>query len=1403
MNTERPTGPDPTTSDIEAESNLTRSQFLIWTGQKMSPGKPIYNMGWRFKLGRDVDLDRFAMAFDAIVASSDVLRMTVVDDSDTPMFRVGPDASGTLETCSVDGKTRDGIVEQLLSTPFDLERETFRSSLMHVENETWEWVFVQHHIVTDAASGAILLERLSEAYEALGAGEAPDAVAPAYADWAEIAAQAKNADDAAFWAEKLQRMPSPPKLSITEKPNRSARTTSLDVALGAARTDKLQAAIATDRFAALTPDQAQFNLIATALFAWLNRITGENNLVLGVTTHGRSTFAAKATAGLFMEILPLHVKTEPGSAVADLHAHVAENALELMMHASPGASSAASHAKFNVVLNYLRETQGSFAGSAIDTEWLDHGHFDPNHALWVDFLNFAGTDNPTLRLRMNATLFPQGSEERIAAQILNVLDAVLDDPDAAVADIAVADTADASVALTRLDPWTGASTPIDVCAAFAPHVATAPDEVVVIDDAVRMTRAELDSWSSAIAQSLIERGVGAGDRVGLYLTRGAGLVAAILGVLKAGAAYVPLDPLQPTERLRGIARGADLTLTLSEKSLAARWPDTDALVLIDGMRGADVALTARTVDMDADAYVIFTSGSTGTPKGVRISRRALARYVAFAAEAYADGAPATWALHSAIGFDLTVTSIFAPLITGGVIRAYRETPDSTDLSILKVFTDDAVDIVKLTPAHLSLVTRQQNRAQRIRTLILGGENLTTQLARTATDVLGAGLAIYNEYGPTEATVGCMIHRFDTETDTGPSVPIGRPADATAVYVLDAALKPAPDDVIGEIYVAGPDRLATGYLDLDAETQERFIPNPFAPQTLMYRTGDLAHVDGSGTIHYHGRNDDQIKIGSVRVELGEIRNIVLSYPQVTECFVTPAHSVPTLLQTCKTCGLGTDHPDADIDDTGECRFCRDYRAYRDKAEAYFRSMDDLRAILSSAPPSQGEYDCLMLLSGGKDSSYALGRLAALTPRVLAVTLDNGFLSEQAMTNIEKVCEALGVDHRFISTPYMNEIFADSLERHANVCNGCFKTIYTLGMQLAQKEGIRFVVTGLSRGQLFETRLAPELFADEGGSPDQIDSNIIEARRFYHRVPDAAAQRLNQGFFDDDSVFEKIQYLDFYRYCDVSVDEIYAYLDEKVPWLRPSDTGRSSNCLINDLGIYVHRKRRGYHNYALPYSWDVRMGHKTRDAALDELDDEIDEGRMQAIMQEIGYAPGTRDEPTDQGVSCYIVADGEVGSNELREHLGRHLPRAMVPASLHVVPEIPLTANGKVDRSALEKAARSLRSTAPASAQMPANETEAVLLDIWRTVLDRDDFGPQDNFFDFGGDSVHAISIASRASRAGLSVSALDILTKQTITSVATEIQKSAVPAKKTAPKRATLDQKSKDRLGALFGKKRDG
>jgi amino acid adenylation domain-containing protein len=771
----------------------------------------------------------------------------------------------------------------------------------------------------------------------------------------------------------------------------------------------------------------------------------------------------------------------------------------------------------------------------------------------------------------------------------------------------------------------------------------------------------------------------------------------------------------------------------------------DVLPIVEGVEaGRKLTFDGDAPELDDLAYLIYTSGSTGRPKGVLVEHGGLADYLQWASDRFVRGERLTYALFTSMAFDLTVTSLFLPLITGGTLEIYPEPGGPVDTALMDVARDDAVDFIKLTPSHLSLLARMGLDGSRIRRIVVGGENLRTRLAATVSTQLHDEIELYNEYGPTEAIVGCVAHRYDRQHDTAASVPIGVPADHYTVEILNQAMMPVPEGVPGELWVAG-DGLARGYLGLDKLTAENFQPHPDRPGERRYRTGDLVRITDRGVLEYLGRNDRQLKVSGFRVEPAEIEAAMLSLPMIEGCAVvarrssTPLQKSQEEIRHCVRCGLPSNYPKAVFDGEGVCSLCRSYDSIKDHAQAYFKTEDDLRAIFAeSARQHDPDYDCMMLYSGGKDSSYALCRLVEMGLQVYAFTLDNGFISEDAKENIRKVTAQLGVPVEFGTTPAMNAIFRDSLMRFSNVCNGCFKTIYTLSMKRARELGIPIIVTGLSRGQMFETRLTEEMFRDGRCSPEEVDAAVLAARKVYHRVADEATRSLDVSIFEDDRIFSEIQFVDFYRFVDVGMDELYSYLKKKVPWVRPRDTGRSTNCLINDIGIHIHKEERGFHNYALPYSWDVRLGHKNREDALAELDDDIDLDHVQRTLTEIGYDEDRAAAESDHtALEAFYVASRDLPDHELRHQLGELLPAQLIPVHLQRVDAIPLTASGKIDERALRALSSDRLSDTPY--RPPEGPVAEYLAGIWQEELGAERVGADDGFFELGGTSLTAMQV----------------------------------------------------------------
>lgn len=1339
---------------LPERSNLTRSQYLIWTGQQMAPRTPLYNMALAFTIEGELNPDAFERAFASLVMASDALR-TVIETRDGAPVQVVCDAiPAPLERLDLRETATPGALdawlEERAARPFDLSTALYDSVLIRTGAASWVWFHNQHHLTTDGWTVALLYREMAGRYRLALEGrldEAPDLPAyAAYRDWEREARSGKKALEAIdHWRNKGET--APPPLALYGRDASSAGTANERIFrdLGEARTRRLRERAETPPFRSLSPHLSQFHVIATVLFAFLHRASGQSELAIGAPSHNRPSATFKATPGLFIELFPLHATIEKGVTFEDLAKAVVGESYDFLRNALPGTSGYAGGG-YQAVLNYINAAFGDFAGMPMHSTWVHPGHVDRGHALRLQVHDFDATGSIQLHFDLSTELLDDGLRQATPGHFLALLDACLADPRQPISAVPLLS---AEERLELVDGYNDTARDFGeatVPAMIAAQVAANPEACALRCGDASLSYRELDSRADRLAGQLAAAVAGGDGPVGIWLPRSPELLISIVALFKLGRAYIPLDTAFPPARVQRLLERAGATVLLTDGSRRGSIAASGFRVIaVDGAAGENGSTIAATPVAGADtAYVIFTSGSTGEPKGVVVSHAALGNYIAWARDHYLGGTAVDMALFSTISADLTVTSLFLPLVSGGTVVIYPEGGDGADLAVMDVVDDDAVDLLKLTPSHLALVEERLADTSRLRALILGGEDLRSVLARRVVESSGGRLTILNEYGPTEATVGCMTHQYRPERDVERSVPIGIPIANSEIWLLDDQLLPVPAGLPGEIYIGGAG-LADGYLNQPEETATRFIDHPFRPGERLYRTGDRAFWSRPGELTFLGRRDEQAKIRGFRIEPAEIESLLAAHPDIRDAAVVAMDFRPggevEPQHTCRNCGLAGNHPDAHLDADGICAVCRNFERIRSAAMGYLGTPEDLHAIFDSVKrESDGTQDCIMLYSGGKDSTYVLYQLVEMGMRPLVFSMDNGYISEEAKANIRRVVDDLGLELVWGATPAMNAIFVDSLKRYSNVCNGCFKTIYTLGINLARERGIRCIVTGLSRGQFFETRIA-DLLKGKVVDPADIDRAIVDARKAYHRMADAVSRHLDVSAFRDDRVFEEIRIVDYFRYSDVALAEMFDFLDRRAPWVRPSDTGRSTNCLINEAGIYVHKKERGYHNYTLPYSWDVRLGHKEREAALEELDDNIDETNVRRILDEIGYDESER---VEARLTAYYVAPDTLSSAAVRDYLAEHLPAYMLPSHFMRLDTLPMTASGKLDRKALP-GAETVLATRTRPYRLPSTPVEERLAAIWSEVLGVDPVGADDHFLDLGGTSLHAVQVVNRINR----------------------------------------------------------
>ncbi|WP_425639057.1 amino acid adenylation domain-containing protein [Algoriphagus yeomjeoni] len=1357
----------------DSSTSLTGSQQSIWASQKINPSSTANYLPHTFEFSAAIDQEAFSKAFNQLIAQNDSLRTVFQEDEDSNVVQIVLDTiEFILSVEELGEQDSDSFINRRVQTPLDLQIRCFDSILLKVSDDKFIWYLNIHHILADASTFKVLFDEMSKLYEAELKGEKIEVnnktSFESYREFESKKREDKNTTAADYWKSKGQFPSKSLTLYGNQKNLSNTKATRVRIPFSEDLKALFEEKLTTDGYRSFNPDLTKFTIWATLFTAFISRITGESVIRIGSPFPNRNLSKFKNTAGLLIEVLPIDIQVDTEDTFKSLFEKVRQELFDFFKNGYPGAQTMESSRGIHLIVNYIPLYFGDFGTIPTKTNWLFPDQLDSSHQVRFQAFDFNNQTNLDYYFDINEAYLTPTQVELLPHHFEKLVEGFIADDQSKITEIGLVTSQEKDKLISNGDFEKLAIPSLDDLLRSSIEQ-NSNDTALVLADA-RLSYLELDNLVKKTSQLLKFKGVNPQDIVVLHKQRSIEYVLFVLAVLDLKATFVPVPVDLPKKRVEGILKDLKPKLIIS----ASQEFDIDQPVIdisleeISFLETIDQELLTKG-DLDRSAYILFTSGSTGVPKGVEVTLASLSNYVTEAKNLYGRAEAVSMPFFTSIGFDLTITSIFLPLITGGTIDIYPEGKSGPDVSILEVIKNKEINTIKLTPSHAKIIQESALSESNIRTVIFGGENLETSLAKSIQSNLSEGSEIFNEYGPTEATVGCIVHKYESSEESN-SVPIGKSIAGCYFYILDDGLNPVPQGVQGVLYLGGS-VLAKGYWNNATRTAESFISDPFQPDQKIYKTGDLVRLNASGILEYFGRVDEQIKLNGVRIEAGELETLMNQFSTIEEAHIVVADSNIDLFEApdfhCKNCGIPSNYPDAVFNEEGICNLCESFEEYQKNVSSYFKSMDNLKSeILGLSNHGEKEYDCLMLLSGGKDSSYALAKLVELDLKVLAWTLDNGFISDNAKENINNTVTKLGVDHIYGRTDAMNAIFRDSLERHQNVCNGCFKTVYTLSTQLALEKNIPVIVTGLSRGQFFETRLTEELFLKDHFDPKDIDKIILETRKSYHRSKDAVSEYLDVSMFETDEVFSKVSFVDFYRFSDVSLSEMYEYLEHTIGWQRPKDTGRSTNCIINDLGIFVHKRKKGYHNYAFPYSWDVRVGHKKREETIDELNDELGAESIKKLMTDIGL----EEQDNSKEIRAYFKASSQVNKNELVDYLKEYLPANMIPSSFIQIDSFPLTSNGKVDKQALLR--KETKSASPKSTPIikPKNKIEELVHSTWCTVLKMDAIDVTDSFIPLGGNSLSAIRIVSLLSkRLNLEISIQDFFEQDSIRKLSAGIE----------------------------------
>jgi amino acid adenylation domain-containing protein len=645
----------------------------------------------------------------------------------------------------------------------------------------------------------------------------------------------------------------------------------------------------------------------------LGRITGESNALVAAACDGRMDEELKGALGLFAKYLPIACQLEATLRLSDVLQRVEAAASEAYdwqecfdwEHVSQTINQTIDQVNpaffFPFCFEFNEYPSDLAAADVVFSICRQSAYFDQFKLKLVCVNKICADKNNQLVLEFHydSNVYKTEDIQRLVGQFHTVLESVINQANASISELEILSDTERQQLLIEFNQ-TKADYPKDKCIheLFEEQVTRTPNNIAVVCEDDQLTYTELNRKANQLAHHLQQLGVSPDVRVGICVERSLSMVVGLLGILKAGVAYVPLDPAYPRNRLNFMLSDARVSVLLTQEKFVEKLTGYESVVLCldkdwecicESSEGDPVsAATSQNL-----AYVIYTSGSTGKPKGVMITHQGLVNYLSWCTQAYAvaDGGGAP--VQSSIGFDATITSLYAPLLVGQRVVLLPEREEIEALSAA-LSAPNHFSLVKLTPAHLGLLSQMLPARQaecQTRALIIGGEAL-----------LGKSLCFWqryaphtrliNEYGPTETVVGCCVYQVPPQTALSGAVPIGRPIANTQLYLLDSSLRPVPIGVPGELYIGGAG-VARGYFDRSDLTAQRFIPNPFGeqPGTRLYKTGDLARYRSDGNLEYLGRVDNQVKIRSFRIELGEIEAVLNQYPAVRESIVTVREDNP--------------------------------------------------------------------------------------------------------------------------------------------------------------------------------------------------------------------------------------------------------------------------------------------------------------------------------------------------------------------------------------------------------------------------------------------------------------------------------------------------------------------------------
>ena len=878
---------------------LTPSQSHVWVLHQLYPDLTAYHIAFTWRMKGDLRIGSLSRAMTLLVSEQPSLRTVFVpDDSGRPYQELLSPWKVEFDRVDV-ARVKAFVCEEsahlCVKVPFDLRRgPLFRIQLQRFSESDHALIFVFHHLIADGWSRGVLMRRLASLYnnQEEAAEDSGEIVKRAYsvfcADQEWINSE-EHSNQLSYWKKQLADL-APLQLPADRK--RPSAQTFVSHTLTRSLSLELRDGVhQLARQLGATP----FMVVLTAFKLLLHRYTGRRDIAIGVPVSGRRYPECADLIGFFVNTIVVRsqfIRCER-STFSDCLRIVKATVIEGLEHqfvpfsqvVEAAAPARTSHQNplfeimFQLQSDGYRQQNSAIPDIQFDGLELTQTYLElPETKFDLTWHMIDREDGLLVAVEYRTALFDDDRIEQMLDHFKRVLEEVVRDPETTVDSLRILAPEERAALLDAAAGERVAKPNFTFIESFEYQVAETPDAISVRDESASLSYVGLDLRAEDVANELRTNGVRSDTIVSVELPRCIDQLVAVLGVMKTGAAFLPIDPTLPSARRQYMRDDGGCVASVRPGLKIV--PSTTSKV------------QANRRGLSSSVYVIYTSGSTGKPKGTVITNMGLMNYLQWCTDHYPYdegwGAP----VHSSFGFDATITSMLGPLITGKTVHLL---PEVDVLPALVQSMQTGPSLVKLTPAHLSaiepLLPRDLQPEQLPKALVIGGEALTAEQVQFWRTYYPR-VQLFNEYGPTETVVGSCVHRIDKATRHQGNLPIGRPISGTELYVLDEQLNLAPNGVPGELFISGHG-VAQGYLHRPSLTAEKFLPNPFANLqsacgTVMYRTGDVVMRRRDGVLEYLGRTDNQVQLHGYRIELAEIEAVLRRHDAIEQCAVVCEH-----------------------------------------------------------------------------------------------------------------------------------------------------------------------------------------------------------------------------------------------------------------------------------------------------------------------------------------------------------------------------------------------------------------------------------------------------------------------------------------------------------------------------------